>query len=136
MQLAGRFGRLFSRQESFADSPPPSRPRGATEKLDLAIEIIEKSSLPGDDAYACLPGFWSAKCMILAAMHLPEEGLEAAYRGLRCTRELAQGTPGRFESQLATLLLHAAEFHGWLGHSEEAADAQREAKRFLGPHPA
>ena len=105
----------------------PDRRRGGAEKLSLAIELIEKTSTPEDEIYACLPGFYSAKCIVLGAMHLHHQGLEAAKKGLAHARELAKRDPERFEAHISTLLVRAAEFYSALGLKEEARRALHEA---------
>jgi hypothetical protein len=103
------------------------RRRGGAEKLELAIQLIEKTSTPDDEIYACLPGFYSAKCIVLGAMHLHHQGLDAAKKGLEHARELAKRDPARFEPHISTLLVRAAEFYSALGLKEESRQALREA---------
>lgn len=110
-----------------AGAGAPDRRRGGAEKLALAIELIEKTSTPEDEIYACLPGFYSAKCIVLGAMHLHHQGLDAAKKGLEHARELAKRDPERFEAHISTLLVRAAEFYGALGLKEEARQALHEA---------
>jgi hypothetical protein len=110
-----------------AGAGAPDRRRGGAEKLDLAISLIEKTSTPDDEIYACLPGFYSAKCIVLGAMHLHHQGLEAAKKGLEHARELARRDPARFEPHISTLLVRAAEFYSALGLKDEARRALHEA---------
>ena len=110
-----------------AGAGAPDRRRGGAEKLELAIQTIEKTSSPDDDLYACLPGFYSAKCIVLGAMHLHQQGLEAAKKGLEHARELAKRDPARFEPYISTLLVRAAEFYSALGLKDDARRALREA---------
>ena len=112
-----------------AGAGAPDRRRGGAEKLELAIQLIEKTSSPDDEIYACLPGFYSAKCIVLGAMHLHQHGLEAAKKGLEHARELAKRDPARFEPHISTLLVRAAEFYSALGRKEEARHALHEAAR-------
>lgn len=110
-----------------AGAGAPDRRRGGAEKLDLAIQTIEKTSTPDDEIYACLPGFYSAKCIVLGAMHLHHQGLEAAKKGLEHARALAKRDPARFEPHISTLLVRAAEFYSALGLRDEARRALHEA---------
>lgn len=110
-----------------AGAGAPDRRRGGAEKLELAIQLIEKTSTPDDEIYACLPGFYSAKCIVLGAMHLHHQGLDAAKKGLEHARELAKRDPVRFEPHISTLLVRAAEFYSALGLKDEARRALHEA---------
>ena len=110
-----------------AGAGAPDRRRGGAEKLSLAIELIERTSTPDDEIYACLPGFYSAKCIVLGAMHLHQQGLDAAKKGLQHARELAKRDPARFEAHISTLLVRAAEFYSALGLKDEARQALHEA---------
>jgi len=110
-----------------AGAGAPDRRRGGAEKLEMAIQLIERTSTPEDEIYACLPGFYSAKCIVLGAMHLHHQGLDAAMKGLEHARELARRDPARFEPHISTLLVRAAEFYSALGLRDEARRALHEA---------
>jgi hypothetical protein len=105
------------------------RTREAAEKLDFAIDLVERSAKLGDEAYGYLPAFYAAKCTIHGSMNQHKQGLEAALRGLRHARALAARSPAQFEPQIAPLLAQAADFYSALGREREAQEARREAQQ-------